>query len=38
MAVLSSPSISISVNAGTHTKSTPEGAKKPLEIAIAFTD
>jgi hypothetical protein len=36
IAVLSSPSISMSVNAGTHTKSIPLGATKPLAIATAF--
>ena len=37
IAVLSSPSISISVNAGTDTRSIPPGATKPRAIAIAFT-
>ena len=37
MAVLSSPSIIISVNAGTHTISFPLGATNPLAIAIALT-
>ena len=36
MAVLSSPSIIISVNAGIHTKFFPLGATKPLAIAIAL--
>ena len=36
MAVLSSPSIAMSENAGIHTRFFPEGATKPLEIAIAF--
>ena len=34
--VLSSPSIFISVKAGIHTKFFPEGAIKPLAMAIAF--
>jgi large subunit ribosomal protein L19 len=37
IAVRSSPSISISENAGTVTKSIPFGATKPLAIVIAFT-
>ena len=36
IAVFCSPSISISVNAGTHTKSSPLGATNPLAIAIDF--
>ena len=35
--VLSSPSTCTSANAGTHTKSTPDGATNPLAIATAFT-
>src|SRR5579884_1773554 len=34
--VLSSPSIEISMNDGTHTRSTPPGATYPREIAIAL--
>ena len=37
MAVLSSPSICMSVKAGMQTMSFPLGAIKPLAIAIAFT-
>lgn len=37
IAVLSSPSISISAKAGTQTKSMPLGATKPRAIATAFT-
>ena len=37
MAVLSSPSINMSVKAGIHIKSTPPGATNPLAIATAFT-
>lgn len=37
IAVRSSPSIAISVNASTHTRSIPLGATKPLAIAVAFT-
>ena len=37
IAVLSSPSIMISVKAGMQIKSIPLGATKPLEIATAFT-
>ena len=37
IAVFCSPSISISVNAGTHIKSRPLGATNPLAIAIDFT-
>ena len=36
IAVLSSPSITISVKAGIQTKFFPDGATKPLAIAIAF--
>ena len=36
MAVLSSPSITISVKAGIHTRFFPLGATNPLAIAIAF--
>jgi len=36
IAVLSSPSIVMLVNAGIHIKSTPIGARYPLAIAIAF--
>ena len=36
IAVFCSPSISISVNAGTHIKSRPLGATKPLAMAIDF--
>jgi hypothetical protein len=37
IAVLSSPSITMSVNAGIQMRSTPLGATKPLAIATAFT-
>ena len=37
IAVLSAPSISISINAGLHTRSIPPGARNPLAIATAFT-
>ena len=37
IAVRSSPSISISVNAGTDTRSIPPGATNPRAIAIALT-
>ena len=36
IAVLSSPSITISVNAGMQTKFFPDGATNPLAIAMAF--
>jgi hypothetical protein len=36
IAVLSSPSMTISANAGTHTKSMPDGDTNPLAIAIAL--
>ena len=36
IAVLSSPSIKISVKAGTHIRSSPPGATKPLAMATAF--
>ena len=36
IAVLSSPSITISVKAGIQTRFKPEGATKPLAIAMAF--
>jgi len=36
MAVLSSPSITISVKAGIQTRFFPEGATKPLAMAIAL--
>ena len=36
IAVLSSPSITISVKAGMHTRFLPDGATNPLAIAIAF--
>ena len=36
MAVLSSPSMVISVNAGIQTKFLPEGATNPLAMAIAL--
>ena len=35
--VLSSPSTSTSAKAGIHTKSTPDGATKPLAVATAYT-
>ena len=37
IAVLSSPSMSISEKAGTETKSIPFGATNPLAMAMAFT-
>ena len=37
IAVRSSPSIVMSMNAGTHTRSMPWGATKPRAIAMAFT-
>jgi hypothetical protein len=36
IAVLSSPSIRISLNAGIHIRFFPDGATNPLAIAIAF--